>query len=133
MPDPAAPSFDPYGEWLRVPPGPHPPDHYALLGLARDEADPGTIRAAFRQRYELVRRYQIRWPALASRILDELSMASVVLTDAARKAEYDRTLPPTAPPRPGDPQRGDRARADTPAAAAPGGGYSVGIDLGTTN
>jgi molecular chaperone DnaK len=110
MPNPVPPPFDPYAGWLGIPPGVRPPDHYALLGLPRAGADPGRVEAAFRARYTAVRKYQLRWPDLATRLLDELSMASVCLTDPARKAEYDRTLNHPKP---------QRIR-----------GY-VGIDLGT--
>ena len=38
-------SFDPYREWLDIPPDEQPPHYYRLLGLAPFEADPQNIRA----------------------------------------------------------------------------------------
>ena len=32
---PIAGAFDPYHQWLGIPPEQQPPDHYALLGLKR--------------------------------------------------------------------------------------------------
>jgi len=108
----AAATIDPYVQWLGLPPGADAPDHYALLGVPRAEADKGRIEDAFRARYAVVRKYQIKWPDLATRLLDELSNASVCLTDPVRKAAYDLTLAPSNPlvPEP-PPDRADEGEA----------------------
>lgn len=39
-------TFDPYQEWLGIPPHRRPPTHYDLLGLSEGETDTERIRDA---------------------------------------------------------------------------------------
>ena len=39
-------AFDPYHEWLGIPPEEQPPNHYRLLGIPLFEPDPQVIRHA---------------------------------------------------------------------------------------
>ena len=50
-------SFDPYDQWLKIPPGAGPPSHYDLLGLTPFEADPQRIHDAGIERIGDIRRY----------------------------------------------------------------------------
>ena len=73
--------FDPYQQWLQIPPQRQPPTSYALLGLPEGEADPERIHQSASERYEHVRKY-ILGPhrEQAQRILTELSRAVSELT-----------------------------------------------------
>jgi len=79
---------DYYGEWLGVPPGPRPPDYYALLGLARGEADAGAIKEAARSRMKAVRPRCLKFPQEGTRLLNEIAAAQVCLLDPTRAAAY---------------------------------------------
>jgi len=128
MPAPT-PTFDPYAEWLQVPPGPRPPDHYALLGIMRTETDADRIQSAFRVRYAAVRKYQLKWPVVVSRILGELSIASLCLNDSLRREEYDRSL--TASHRPPKPRSRSTTRLDgyPPVAVPPADQSGINVEL----
>jgi len=102
--------FDPYKEWLGLPPGQRPPDHYTLLGLPPLESDPRRIAQAADVQSAKVRRVRpgvhlAEW----SRLLDRIQAAKTCLLNPASKAAYDATLrssggsPGAAPPasRPG--------------------------------
>src|SRR5208337_1390693 len=39
-------AFDPYHQWLGIPPGEQPPHHYRLLGIASFEDNPKIIESA---------------------------------------------------------------------------------------
>lgn len=85
--------FDPYWEWLRIPPHEHPLDHYALLGLDRFEANFEIIRRVADERMEHVYRLQSETQAdVTQRILDELSTAKACLLDSHVKSIYDSDL-----------------------------------------
>ncbi|MFM7072720.1 MAG: hypothetical protein ACKO38_13100 [Planctomycetota bacterium] len=86
-------SFDPYLNWLGIPPAEQPPDHYRLLGLARFESDPRRIEAASDERMAEIRRYQ-SGPRMAytQRLLKEISIARLCLLDIQSKASYDTVL-----------------------------------------
>src|ERR1051325_4924958 len=83
---------DYYAAWLGLPPGPRPPDHYTLLGLAPFEPDPELIRAAARQRSEAVRPLCTRYPVDATRLLNEIADAAACLLDPEMQAAYNRLL-----------------------------------------
>ena len=90
MPD----SFDPYREWLDVPDGPRPPDHYVLLGIQPRESDPQVIAHAADVRMAKLRR--VRPGAHLGdwgRLLDHLNSVKVCLLDSASKAAYDASRP----------------------------------------
>ncbi len=89
--------FDPYHRWLAIPPGQRPPTHYQLLGISPDETDVEVIHAAALRQSAYVRNFQAGQHAdEASRVLSELAEARAVLTDAARRKEYDARLGPQA-------------------------------------
>jgi len=85
--------FDGYAEWLGVATTSRPLTHYQLLGLSDFESDPAKIAAAADVALARVRRCQpgnhlAQW----QQILDELSMAKLVLCNGARKGQYDGQL-----------------------------------------
>ncbi|WP_439620889.1 hypothetical protein [Gemmata sp.] len=87
--------------WLALPPGPWPPDHYALLGLDRGATDPAAIEAVVLAKMDHLRAHQLRHPDLATEGMNRLVQALVCLTDPAARAAYDEGL---APERPGAPE-----------------------------
>jgi hypothetical protein len=88
-------AFDPYWEWLQIPPDRRPADFYALLGLPPFESDPESIRRASLRRTAEVRRYCLGpRSAEAIRILGELAAAFACLADPIRKPAYDDSLRP---------------------------------------
>ncbi|MBN1912420.1 MAG: WD40 repeat domain-containing protein [Pirellulales bacterium] len=98
MPD----MFDPYHQWLGIPPENQPPDHYRLLGLARRETNPEVIRAAADRQTVHLRSFSKGARAeLAKRLLAEVADARACLLDPVRKAVYDEHLPPSAEATPG--------------------------------
>jgi hypothetical protein len=93
MPEPDLASFDPYAQWLGIPPSEQPPDHYRLLGLARFETDPGRIAAAADARMALLRGVQTGPRGLiAQKIMNEVAAARVCLLSPERKSLYDQEL-----------------------------------------
>jgi hypothetical protein len=86
-------SFDPYREWLGIPDGCPPTDHYGLLGLPKFENDVETIarRAdALLASFRRIRpgEHVLPW----QRILDQLVIAKACLLDPVAKAQYDAAL-----------------------------------------
>lgn len=85
--------IDVYKEWLGIPEGPRPPDHYALLRLVQFEDDPEKIRKHYKKLNAHVRKYATGQYSVESQILlNELAKAMLCLTDAESKKEYDRSL-----------------------------------------
>lgn len=86
-------SFDPYWQWLGIPPDERPVDHYRLLGLAMFESNPQRIEAVADARMNLVRSYQ-SGPRVAhtQKLLNELSVARLCLINTQAKASYDAVL-----------------------------------------
>ena len=78
--------------WLGLPPGPWPPDHYALLALAPGGGDLDEIEARVLDRMELLRPYQLRHPEVVTEGMNRLAQALVCLTDPVARAAYDRGL-----------------------------------------
>jgi len=79
-------------EWLGLPAGSWPPNHYCLLGLAPGEADARLIEQRVQQRLESVRRYQMKHPEQATEAMNRLAQAYVCLTEPANKQAYDAVL-----------------------------------------
>ena len=79
-------------EWLGLPAGPWPPDHYCLLGLTPGEADARLIEQSVQQRLESVRRYQMMHPEQATEAMNRLAQAYICLTEPASKQAYDAEL-----------------------------------------
>lgn len=86
-------SIDVYKEWLGIPEGERPPDHYQLLRLVQFEDDPEKIRKHYKKLNTHVRKYASgQFSVQSQELLNELARAMLVLTDAERKKEYDRSL-----------------------------------------
>ena len=82
-----------YMQWLGIPEGDRPPDHYQLLRLVRFEDDLDRIRAHYRKLNTHVRKYATGPYSVQSQdILNELARAMLLLTDPVRKREYDQSL-----------------------------------------
>lgn len=93
--------FDPYLEWLQIPPERRPPTNYELLGLPPFESDAANIHKAALERLSLVRRYQLGPHAeVVTRLLGELSAAFDCLSDPKRRCKYDEQLRTAADARP---------------------------------
>lgn len=85
--------FDPYKEWLGIPEGPRPPDHYALLRLVMFEDSIEKIRNNYKKLNAHVRKYATGKHSVRSQaLLNELAKAMLCLEDAERKREYDESL-----------------------------------------
>ncbi len=96
-----APTFDPYQEWLGVPPSQQPADHYRLLDIPRFESDASKIRAAADQRMQYVRTFQTGRRARESQtLLNVLAEAKTCLLNPSSKATYDASLKRGAAPPP---------------------------------
>ncbi len=85
-------------EWLGLPAGAWPPDHYRLLDLAPGESDPRLIEQRVQQRLESVRGYQMKHPEQATEAMNRLAQAYVCLTEPASKRAYDAALFGTVAP-----------------------------------
>jgi hypothetical protein len=94
-------AFDPYHLWLGIPPEEQPPNHYRLLGLAVRESDEEVIDIAALRLSAHVRTF-LKGPhrELAERLLAEIAAADACLLNAATKATYDASLPPSRPSEP---------------------------------
>jgi hypothetical protein len=85
--------FNPYSEWLGIPPSQVPPTHYRLLGIRDFETEPGRIDRAARTQESRLRLHRDGLNAsLSQQLLHEIEEARITLTDPARKADYDRQL-----------------------------------------
>ena len=80
-------SFDPYHEWLGIPPEQQPPDHYQLLGVPRHESDASAIEAAADGRMLLVRSFQTGPRSrFTQSLLNEITAAKLCLLSPASRA-----------------------------------------------
>jgi Type II secretion system (T2SS), protein E, N-terminal domain len=86
-------AIDVYKEWLGIPEGPRPPDHYQLLRLVQFEDDPEKVRKNYKKLNSHVRKYATGQYSVESQaLLNELAKAMLCLTDEEQKQEYDRSL-----------------------------------------
>jgi hypothetical protein len=86
-------AIDVYKEWLGIPEGPRPPDHYALLRLVMFEDDVEKIRKNYKKLNGHVRKYATgQYSDESQALLNELAKAMLCLTDVELKREYDRGL-----------------------------------------
>lgn len=86
-------NFDPYYEWLGIPPKHQPPHHYRLLGLELFEPNANVIERAADRQMAHVRTFQSGKHALQSQqLLNELSAAKICLLTPDKKSEYDARL-----------------------------------------
>ena len=85
--------MDFYKEWLGIPEGPRPPDHYELLRVRRFEDEGEKIRGHYKKLNAHVRKYATGQYSIQSQeLLNELAKAMLCLTDPERKREYDESL-----------------------------------------
>lgn len=85
--------LDVYKEWLGIPEGPRPPDHYALLRLVQFEDDVEKVRKNYKKLNAHVRKYATgQYSQESQDLLNELARAMLCLTDAESKRDYDRGL-----------------------------------------
>jgi len=118
-------AFDPYRQWLGVPSGQRPPNHYALLGLSLFEQDPEAISNAADRQMAYVRTHQTGpHAAVTQQLLNELAAARLCLLSPAKKSQYDAELRakqpvPTPAPLPLAPARAEQRVAAQPAAPQP--------------
>lgn len=85
--------IDVYKEWLGIPEGERPPDHYQLLRLVQFEDSPDKVRANYKKLNAHVRKYATGQYSVRSQdLLNELARAMLCLTDVERKKEYDESL-----------------------------------------
>ena len=83
-------ALDVYRDWLGIPDGPRPPDHYSLLRLVEFEDDVEKVRENYKQLNEHVRKYASGTYSVQSQeLLNELAKVMLCLTDPERKREYD--------------------------------------------
>lgn len=122
--------LDPYQQWLGIPPAEQPPNHYRLLGVRQFESDPEVIRRAASGRIAQIYAFSRGGHhELVQALIARIHIASDVLTDRARKAQYDGQLQaqaaaplpvqPVAMAIPVSPPATDRAPLAGPAKAAP--------------
>lgn len=92
MPESAA-EFDPYQDWLGIPPQAQPPNHYRLLGLQPFEADEEVIEAAASRLIAFCEQNtQGPHAADARRIVVEIAAARLCLLDRNTRQAYDTQL-----------------------------------------
>ncbi|MBM4077975.1 MAG: general secretion pathway protein GspE, partial [Planctomycetes bacterium] len=86
-------ALDVYKDWLGIPEGPRPPDHYQLLRLVQFEDDTEKIRKNYKKLNTFVRKYATGQYSNESQVLlNELAKAMLCLTDEEQKLEYDKSL-----------------------------------------
>jgi serine/threonine protein kinase len=86
-------AFDPYQQWLGVPPEEQPPNHYRLLGLALFEQDRAMIERAAQQRSIHLRALATGGEVpLVEKLIAEVAAAKACLLAPEKKASYDRNL-----------------------------------------
>jgi hypothetical protein len=91
--------MDFYKEWLGIPEGNRPPDHYDLLRLKRFEDDADKIRAHYKKLNAHVRKYATGQYSVQSQdMLNEMAKAMLCLTDVERKRDYDEGMGREFPP-----------------------------------
>lgn len=85
--------FDPYAQWLGIPPEEQPPDHYRLLGLPRFEPSRQAIADAIQARVALLAEHRTGPLAeQAAKLAGQIAAAGACLLDPQRRAAYDRRL-----------------------------------------
>ena len=80
--------FDPYHQWLGIPPAEQPATHDRLLGIETFETDAEVIGSAADRQMGHVRTFQLGpQGAISQRLLCELSTARLILLHPQRKAK----------------------------------------------
>jgi len=84
--------IDVYKEWLGIPEGDRPPDHYTILRLIQFEDSEEKIRENYRKLNAHVRKYATgQYLKRSQELLNELAKAMLCLTDPDAKREYDES------------------------------------------
>ena len=82
--------FDPYHEWLGIPPEHRPVSHYRLLGVDPAEKSVNVISSAAMRQATFLRQLQRgEHGEIATQILAEIETARAVLIDPKRRSDYD--------------------------------------------
>ena len=85
--------IDVYKEWLGIPEGNRPPDHYEILRLVQFEDDLDKIQAHYKKLNNHVRKYASgQYSVRSQELLNELAKAMLCLTDVERKRDYDEGM-----------------------------------------
>jgi len=85
--------IDVYKEWLGIPEGDRPPDHYTLLRLVMFEDNAEKVHNNYRKLNSHVRKYATgRYLKPSQNLLNEFAKAMLCLTDSESKREYDTSL-----------------------------------------
>ncbi len=85
--------MDFYKEWLGIPEGPRPPNHYELLRLKQFDDDTAKVRANYKKLNTHVRKYATgQYSVQSQEMLNEIAKAMLCLTDPERKRDYDESL-----------------------------------------
>jgi len=88
-----ASEFDPYYQWLGIPPRHQPPNHYRLLGIELFEENLEVIQHAADQRMAHLRNFQTgKRAAESQRLLNEVAAARQCLLNPEKRAAYDAHL-----------------------------------------
>ena len=86
-------SFDPYHNWLGIPPEEQPPCYYRLLGVNPHETNSDVISNAADRQMIFVRQFQDgEHQAESQRVLNELAAAKICLLNPGTRATYDLRL-----------------------------------------
>jgi len=86
-------SFDPYHQWLGIPPKDQPPNHYRLLGIDPLEDNAKVIESAADRQMTHVRTFQTgKHSAESQKLLNQIAAAKIVLLHPQKKADYDGKL-----------------------------------------
>ena len=86
-------SFDPYHNWLGIPPEEQPPCYYRLLGVNPHETNSDVISNAADRQMIFVRQFQDgEHQSESQRVLNELAAAKICLLNPATRATYDLRL-----------------------------------------
>lgn len=85
--------IDVYKEWLGIPEGDRPPDHYTLLRLVQFEDDADKIQSNYRKLNAHVRKYATgQYLKQSQDLLNEMAKAMLCLTGPDSKRDYDTSL-----------------------------------------
>lgn len=85
--------FDPYHQWLGIPPKDQPPHHYRLLAIDFLESNAEVISNAADRQMAHIRTFQSgRHSQESQQLLNELAATRICLLDPGKKADYDRRL-----------------------------------------
>lgn len=85
--------FNPYHQWLGIPPKDQPTNYYRLLGVEIYESSSDVIASAADRQMKHIRSFQTGQRATyAQQLLTEISAAKVTLLNPAKKSAYDAFL-----------------------------------------